>query len=130
MVITVPIELRDILTAAAILGTFVSVYLVNRNAKRSWALQQKQAQAASENTDLTRIRDLRSEVTEANARITSLNARITEMEQHLTDANRRAMVYAQREAEMFRYARMPGVTMDDWLDRFDNGGSVTSIRAR
>ena len=105
-------ETRDIIAAVAIVASVVSMLMVNRNARRTLSMQ-------AENVDLARIRDLRQELRETKEELDKVRGQTRELSEHLTEANERAITYARREAEMLRFARMPGVTIDDWLRRFD-----------
>lgn len=106
------IEPRDVITGLSVIVAFIGMMLVNRNAKRA-------LRPAAENTDLTRIRDLRQELRETKDEVSHLRVQITDMSIQLNSANERSMAYARREVEMIQYAQMPGVTMDDWRRRFD-----------
>lgn len=106
------IELRDVLTGVVILVSVISMLTVSRNARRATSVQ-------AENVDLARIRDLRSELKETKDELDAVKRQARELAEHMAEANDRAITYARREAEMLRYARMPGVTIDDWLRRFD-----------
>lgn len=112
-------ELRDVLTILSILVAAASVIIVSRNARRATAVQ-------AQNTDLARIRDLRAEVAETKAELgetrqemhrakgeaMQLAVQVQTMNEALTKAY-------QRHAEMLMFARMPGVTIEDWVQRFD-----------
>lgn len=106
------VEIRDIITAVSVLVAFIGMMLVNRNAKRA-------LRPAAENTDLTRIRDLRGELAETKAELTAVKGQVHTLSLQLTAANEDAMAAYRERHEMLRYARMPGVNIDDWLARFD-----------
>jgi len=113
------LETRDVLTLLSILVAAVSIVLVSRNARKATAVQMR-------NVDLTQIRDLRHELSEtkselketraevrhAKAEAEGLSAQVQAMSDALTEAYR-------KQQEMILYARMPGVEMADWLERFD-----------
>lgn len=113
------LEMRDVLTILSILIAAGSMILVSRNARRATAVQ-------AQNTDLARIRDLRSELAEtkaelgetrqevhrAKAEAGKLAIQVQTINDSLSDAYR-------LHAEMLTFARMPGVTIEDWLNRFD-----------
>lgn len=111
------VDLRDLITAASVLVALVGMLLVNRNAKRA-------LRPAAENTDLTRIRDLRNELRETRDEVDALKRQVAALDKQLIEANDFGMVMARERAEMLRYGRMPGVTMDDWLARFDQPPAV------
>lgn len=112
------LELRDVLTLLSIGVAVLSVLLVNRNNRRMTNVQ-------AQNVDLTRIRDLRhelsetkNELTQVKGQVTALESQIADLAEQLTAANERSLAYARREMEMVRYAQMPGVTIEDWRDKF------------
>lgn len=122
------IELRDIITALSVLVAVMGMLLVNRNAKRA-------LRPAAENTDLTRIRDLRHEIKETRDELDRAKAQVTQLTiqvQEATDAVRAAYrerndaaLEAHRERmEMIRYARMPGMDIERWLDRFETAPAL------
>lgn len=106
------VELRDVIAVFSVLVAVISVVLVSRNARRATAVN-------AQNLDLARIRDLRAELKETKDELDNVRKQASELATHLTEANERAISYARNEAEMLRYARMPGVTIEDWLRRFD-----------
>lgn len=113
------IETRDILSVFAALIAIASMLLVNRNARRATAV-------TTENTDLTRIRDLRAElretkqeVAETKQELHQVKNQVTELSRQLTEASNAAMEAYQWRAEALRYARMPGMDMETWIRRFD-----------
>lgn len=106
------IELRDVLTLASILVALASVLIVNRNARRATSVQ-------TENTDMTRIRDLRAELREAKDEVHHLKGQVDQLAQRMTEANDAATAAYRERAEMIRVARMPGMDMDRWLARFE-----------
>jgi signal transduction histidine kinase len=110
------IELRDVIAIGSMLVAMASMFLLNRNTRRSLKVQ-------AENTDLARIRDLRQETRELKDELDKVKSQATQLSEQITAANERAITYARREAEMLRFARMPGVTIDDWLRRFDPDGT-------
>jgi chromosome segregation ATPase len=113
------LETKDVLTLISLLIAAASILLVSRNARRATAVQ-------AQNLDVTRIRDLRHEVAETKAELaetrqelhrvknqaTELSVQVNAMNEALSDAYR-------RHTEMLMYARMPGVTIEDWLRHFD-----------
>lgn len=123
------IELRDIITALSVLVAIAGMLLVNRNAKRA-------LRPAAENTDLTRIRDLRHEIKETRDELDRAKAQVTQLTiqvQEATDAVRTAYrerndaaFEAHRERmEMIRYAQMPGMDIKRWLDRFEGPAALS-----
>ncbi len=115
------IEIRDVITAASVIVSLVAMLLINRNAKRA-------LRPVAENTDLTRIRDLRAELTEAKHECDTLRGQLHQLNIQAKAANDSAMDAYRERQEMLSFARMPGVTIEDWLARFDqappelNGG--------
>lgn len=112
------IELRDVLTGVLVLITLGSMLLVNRNARRANRVH-------AENIDLTRIRDLRHELTEtrtelkqARGEVGELKGQIEALMTQVARANGAVEDSYRLQMEMIRYARMPGTTLDDWLNRF------------
>jgi hypothetical protein len=115
----VTIELRDAITLAALAVSLLSVILVSRNSRKATSVQMQ-------NTDLTRIRDLRHELAETKTELSQTRSELTVVKGQVADlsiqldaANERSLQHARREIEMIQYARMPGVTMEDWLEHFD-----------
>jgi len=106
------IELRDLITAASVIVALIGMLLVNRNAKRA-------LRPVAENTDLTRIRDMRQEMRELKTELTEAQSQVHRLTMQVTEANTAATEAYRERQEMLRYARMPGVTLDDWLRRFD-----------
>ena len=115
------IDLRDLIALMSVVVAAASMLVVSRNARRATSMN-------AENLDLVRIRDLRSELTETKVELDGCRKQARELAGHLAEANERAITYARREAEMLRYARMPGVTIDDWLQRFDPDDSHEIMR--
>lgn len=105
-------ETRDVITILSVLVAVASMLLVSRNARKATAVN-------AQNLDLARIRDLRAELKETKEELDGVRKQVAELAALGAEANERAITYARREAEMLRYARMPGVTIDDWLQRFD-----------
>jgi biopolymer transport protein ExbB/TolQ len=93
-----------------------SMLRISRNARSANAIQK-------ENLELNRIGRLRSELDATESKLTAANRQMEELLARLAEANDRAITSARREAEMLRYARMPGTTMVDWLRRFDPDGT-------
>lgn len=113
------VELRDLITMGSLVVSIVAMLLLNKNAKRA-------LRPAAENTDLTRIRDLRSELAEARSEtremkmeVDALKGQVHQLTIQVTAANDAATAAYQWRMEALNYARMPGVQMDDWLRRFD-----------
>lgn len=115
------IELRDLISMGALLVALLSVILVSRNSRRATTVN---AQAV----DLTRIRDLRHELGEAKSELDSVKKQVTDLARQLTEASDAATQAYRDRAEMLRYARMPGVTLEDWLARFDTGPAALNGR--
>lgn len=110
---TVTLEPRDLFYLLGVVGAFISIYFVNRNAKRATAVQ-------VENIDLTRIRDLRAELKEAKEEVAVLRQQVTEFAEQMAAINRARYEAERHREEMLRYGRMPGMSMADWLARFDD----------
>lgn len=106
------IEFRDALTMLTLLIAATSVILVSRNARRATLVQ-------AQNTDLTRIRDLRSELAETKTELHEVRVQATQLAAQMNAANEAAAIAYRQRAEMLMYARMPGVTIEDWLKHFD-----------
>lgn len=106
------LEIRDALTLASIIIAAISMYLVNRNARRATS-------QAAENTDMARIRDLRAELKETETELGLMRGQVTDLNRRLTEANEAAMEAYRQRFEMLRYAKMPGVTIEEWILRFD-----------
>lgn len=113
------LEMRDLLTILSILVAAGSMILVSRNARRATAVQ-------AQNTDLARIRDLRSELAEAKSELGETRQEVhrtkTEAMQlavQVQTMNDALTAAYKRHTEMLMYARMPGVTIEDWLRHFD-----------
>lgn len=105
------LEPKDILQAFLLLATIVSVVVVNRNARRATAVN-------AENVDLARIRDLRSELTEAKVELDVVKRQVGEMMRQTQAANDAAYQAVRDREEMLRYGRMPGMDIERWLARF------------
>jgi septal ring factor EnvC (AmiA/AmiB activator) len=113
------LETRDVLTLLSIVVAAISIVLVSRNARKATAVQ-------AQNVDLTRMRDLRHELSETRAELRETRKELHEVKSQASElaaqvtATNEAMTAAYRQrAEMLIYARMPGVTIDDWLRHFD-----------
>jgi septal ring factor EnvC (AmiA/AmiB activator) len=113
------IEIRDLITAASVLVALFGMLLVNRNAKRA-------LRPAAENTDLTRIRDLRAEraeikqeLTETRQELELVRNQVHRLSMQVEEASNAATQAYRDRQEMIRFAQMPGVTIDDWLRHFD-----------
>lgn len=109
--INVDITMRDLITAASVVVAFIAMRRANRNAKHA-------LRPAVENVDLTRIRDLRSELAETKTELNHVKAQVSEVSTQLSEAHDRYLALARREIEMVQYANMPGVTIEDWRQRF------------
>lgn len=112
-------ETRDLITILAVLVSLASMLVVSRNARRATKVQ-------AQNTDLTRIRDLRAELRETKDELTHVKDQATALSLQLNAAHERSIEFARKEIEMLQYARMPGVTMEDWLKRFDSPQAINS----
>lgn len=86
--------------------------IVNRNAKRATTVQ-------NQSTDLTRIRDLRSELRETKDDLDRCKTQVTQLSRQLTEASDAALESYRERMEMIRYAAIPGMDMDQWRARFD-----------
>lgn len=106
------LETRDMITLLSVLVALASMVIVSRNARRATAVQ-------AQNTDLARIRDLRSELAETKHELDEVKKQATQLAMQVTAANEAATVAYRQRAEMLLYARMPGVTIEDWLRHFD-----------
>jgi uncharacterized protein (DUF3084 family) len=106
------IELRDVITGLSVIVAVIGMLIVNRNAKRA-------LRPAMENTDLARIRDLRSELAEAKQELDAVRGQVHALNIQAKAANDAALEAYRERQEMLSFARMPGVTMEDWLRRFD-----------
>ncbi len=106
------IEMRDAITMASLAIALLSVVLVSRNSRKATMVQMQ-------NVDLTRIRDLRHELAETKSELNAVKEQVSGLSIQLDAANERSLAHARREIEMLQYARMPGVTIDDWLEHFD-----------
>lgn len=113
------LETRDLITILAVIVSAASILIVSRNARRATKVQ-------AQNTDLTRIRDLRAELRETKDELTHVKDQAIALSAQLSAAHDRSMEFARKEIEMLQYARMPGVTMEDWLKRFDSQPSINS----
>jgi septal ring factor EnvC (AmiA/AmiB activator) len=105
------IELRDVIAGLAVLVALVSMVIVSRNARRATSVH-------AQNTDLTRIRDLRAELKETKDDLDRVKAQATQLNIQLQEANDAAMTAYRQRAEMLRYAQIPGMDMNAWLARF------------
>lgn len=105
------IEPRDLIAICSILIAVVSMLVVSRNAKKAHAVQ-------LQNTDLTRIRDLRAELKEVRDELRGVSAEAANMRRQMTQTNEFANELLRERMEMIRYAQMPGVTITDWLERY------------
>lgn len=111
------IEFRDLLALLAVVVSVTSVVLVTRNARRANAIH-------TQNVDLTRIRDLRSELRETKEELDAVKLQATKLIHQLEAANAAATEAIRQQHEMIRYGQMPGVDMQDWLARFDVPPSI------
>lgn len=107
------IETHDLLTIAALFVSLLSMILVSRNARRATSVQ-------TQNADLTRIRDLRAEVSDLKSDLDRAQQQVTRLARALDEANDAAMTLGRERAEMLRFARMPGMDLDTWIERFDS----------
>lgn len=113
-------ETRDLLTLMAILVSVTTMLVVSRNARKATSVQ-------VQNTDLTRIRDLRSEVRDlthdlqtARAESVALRSENAQIRDQMVEIHKFANQMLQDRMEMIRYAQIPGVSITDWLDRYGN----------
>jgi outer membrane murein-binding lipoprotein Lpp len=117
----------NILTICAVLVSALVGIGTIRNSRRA-------ASAQVQNTDLTRIRDLRAEIKDlrdevraareetSSARSEASQAR-QETAQHrmqMAEMNDWGNRLLQERMEMIRFAQMPGVDIHQWLDRYGN----------
>lgn len=109
--VRVDVTMRDLITAASVIVAFIAMRRGNRNAKMA-------LKPAVENVDLTRIRDLRSELAETKTELNHVKAQVGEVSAQLGEAHERYLALARREIEMVQYANMAGVTIEDWRQRF------------
>lgn len=116
------LEMRDILTILSILVAAASMILVSRNSRKATAVQ-------AQNTDLARIRDLRAELAATKDELHEVRTQATALAAQVTAANEAATVAYRHRAEMLIYARMPGVTIEDWLRHFDQAPPELDQRA-
>lgn len=114
---------------AVIVSAVVGIRSI-RVARRNLGLQ-------VQNTDLTRIRDLRSEVKELRDEVRAAREEATEARretaQHraqMSEMNAWGNRLLQERMEMIRYAQMPGVDIHDWLDRYGNEDHPRPIGGR
>lgn len=112
------VELRDWVALAAVVISLASMVIVSRNARRATAVN-------AQNLDLARIRDLRhelketrDELRETRDELDKVKAQTSQLSLQLQEANDAAMDAYRERAEMLRYAQMPGMDIDTWLDRF------------
>lgn len=117
--VTMDLEARDVIAIVSVLVAFGSMLVVSRNARRATSVN-------AQNLDLARIRDLRVELREtkedldkARVQVTDLNQQLVSLNQRVVEANEAAMAAYRERAEMLRWAHMPGMSIDAWLDRFD-----------
>lgn len=106
-------EFRDIVAGLSVLIAIASMLVVSRNARRATSVNEQ-------TLALTRIRDLRSELTEAETKTKQLSAQLTEA----TEFGSRML---RERMEMIRYAQMPGVDIHDWLDRYGDSDHPRTI---
>lgn len=106
------LETRDLLTILSLVIAALSMIVVSRNARRATAVQ-------TEATDLARIRDLRVELAETKKELHEVKVQATQLAAQVGAANEAATIAYRLRAEMLIYARMPGVTIEDWLRHFD-----------
>lgn len=111
------IEFRDLIALISACIAIGSMLIVSRNARRATNVQ-------TQNTDLTRIRDLRAELREAKDELNHVKEQVTNLSMQLTAANERSMAYARREIEMMQYAHMPGMDIVMWRKRFESPPSI------
>lgn len=104
-------ELRDVISGLSVLLALVGMLVVSRNARKATSVQM-------ENADLTRIRDLRSELRETKTELDAFRDQVLRLGRQLTEANDAAMEAYRWRAEALRYAQMPGMDMATWLARF------------
>lgn len=104
-------ETRDLVAILSILVAIASMIIVSRNARRATGVN-------AQNADLTRIRDLRSELRETKDELDRAKAQATQLTIQLQEANDAAMTAYRQRAEMLRFAQMPGMDMVTWIDRF------------
>jgi septal ring factor EnvC (AmiA/AmiB activator) len=105
------IELRDVIAGLSVLLALASMIVVSRNARRATSVN-------AQNTDLTRIRDLRQELKETKDELDRARAQATQLTIQLQEANDAAMTAYRQRAEMLRFAQMPGMDIPTWLSRF------------
>lgn len=114
------LELRDLIAAASVILAVVSMVIVSRNARRATSVN-------AQNLDLARIRDLRSELKETREELDKCKAQASQLQLQMQEANDAAMTAYRERAEMLRYASMPGMDIDTWLERFSPpqvGGTI------
>jgi peptidoglycan hydrolase CwlO-like protein len=99
------LEVRDVLTILAIMVSLVTMIVVSRNARRATAVQ-------TQNVDLARIRDLRSELAEAKSELDAVKTQAAELNRKLQVSNREASQAWTEVAELKRLAHRPGMTME------------------
>lgn len=105
------LEIRDILTLIVIVVSIGSTLLVNRNSRNA-------TQVNAQSLDLSRIRDLRTEVSEAKADLAATRTELNACQQQAAELHRRLLV-SNREAgeawtelaELKRLAHRPGMTI-------------------
>ncbi len=121
--------LREILTLVAaflvVSVSVVSMLLVSRNARRSTSVQ-------LENVDLTRIRDLRSETKDLTEMLSKARGEADLFREKMIEMNEWGNGLLRERMEMVRYAQMPGVDINVWLDRYgdDSPHSIGSASPR
>jgi chromosome segregation ATPase len=108
----VKIDLRDLISALAVLVAAASMLIVSRNARRATSVQ-------TQSTDLTRIRDLRMELRETKDDLDRCKTQVTQLSRQLTEASDAALESYRERMEMVRYAAIPGMDMSQWRARFD-----------
>lgn len=106
------IDLRDLVAILSVLVAAASMLIVSRNARKATAVQ-------TQNMDLARIRDLRQELRETKGDLDACKVQVTELSRQLTEASEAAMSSYRERMEMIRYAQIPGMDIDRWLQRFE-----------
>lgn len=110
------LEIRDMIALGSIAVAIITMLVVSRNARKATSVQ-------LQNTDLTRIRDLRSEVKD-------LTGEVSELRRQLGESNDFGHRMLRERMEMIRYAQMPGIDIHDWLDRYGEGDHPAPIGGR
>ncbi len=105
------VELRDLIALLAILASVVSMALVSRNARKATNVNEQ-------SLTLTRVRDLRHELTETETKLKQVNAQQADASAMYEEAAEFGRRMLQERMEMIRYAQMPGMDMETWLARY------------